>query len=41
MIEVRRDLYMDEANGMKVPGFSRVKNGVARVLNAMAKASCS
>lgn len=39
MIEVRRDLYMDEATGAKALGFGWVQEGLGRLLEAIALAA--
>ncbi|MHB2165645.1 DUF3293 domain-containing protein [Alsobacter sp. R-9] len=39
MIEVRRDLYMDEASGAKHDGFAGVRSGLAVIIEAAANAA--
>ena len=37
MIEIRRDLYMDEVTGRKIENFFTVKNTITEVLHGLAK----
>jgi N-formylglutamate deformylase len=37
MVEVRRDLYMDEPSGARLPRFDEVRERIARALRAVAR----
>ena len=37
MIEIRRDLYMDEVTGRKIENFATIKNAISEVLHGLAK----
>jgi N-formylglutamate amidohydrolase len=35
MIEIRRDLYMDEVTGRKIENFATIKNAISEVLQGL------